>query len=614
VISRKDHDDDQLVAYVTLDEKPLENLYGDIVEKLRDQLRECLPGHMIPSALVILDKLPLTSNGKLDRKALPVPDRESYKVLTYEAPLGEAENLLAGIWEDLLNVTQVSRHDNFFALGGHSLKILQMSTKLNQYNQSISMQLALKAESLSDMAQMITPIESVQFSAPINRVPNDCEKITPEMLPLVDITESVIDKIAQSLPGGMKNIQDIYPLSSLQMGILLHHQMKPVGDTYVMNSLLEIGSDDDLDNLCRALNNIISRHDVFRTAIVWKLMKQPLQVVLKEAALPVAEVSLQDGQSAREYFEEKLEPQNLTMDIDLAPKLRLEISRDPKTNEWLGLIQTHHIVVDHVSLDVIQAEVEAFLNGKEDDLPKAYQYRDFIAYCQSYNDKQDGKDFFMNHLNAICEPTYPFGLSRVSGFGENISEYSEKLNADITQKITLLSKTNKISPAVIFHAGWANYIAKNSGEHNGNVVFGTVLSGRTPPINGIEGMLGLFINTLPMSVHIEEDSQTLLHACDQTLQQLIAFEQMPLSVAQSCANVKRGTPLFSSLLNYRHGKEIKSGGVYKKPNEWSGYPVTISIDYTGSEFKITSQTDMPIDPKSVLEGFNFEILKIIKSL
>src|SRR5205814_3076909 len=126
VIAREDAPGEKrLVAYVTGPEEGFPS-----VEALREQLRAVLPDYMVPSAYVRLPSLPLSSNGKLDRRALPAPELGAYVSRQYEAPQGEVEEILAGIWRELLRVERVGRQDNFFELGGHSLLAMQSIVRL----------------------------------------------------------------------------------------------------------------------------------------------------------------------------------------------------------------------------------------------------------------------------------------------------------------------------------------------------------------------------------------------------------------------------------------------------------------------------------------------------
>jgi aryl carrier-like protein len=126
---------------------------------------------MVPSAYVRLEKLPLTANGKLDRKALPVPEGEAYAVRGYEAPQGEIETLLAGIWAEVLKLEKVGRHDNFFALGGHSLLAITLIERMRQQALHADVRTLFTAPTLAELAASITPQAGV-IEVPPNRVPS----------------------------------------------------------------------------------------------------------------------------------------------------------------------------------------------------------------------------------------------------------------------------------------------------------------------------------------------------------------------------------------------------------------------------------------------------------
>ncbi|MCZ4093239.1 AMP-binding protein [Sinorhizobium psoraleae] len=172
VVARDDHAGDKwLVAYVVCapqdgdeagarDEDP-----GSLAGALRAHLGARLPDYMVPSAFVRLDVLPLTVNGKLDRKALPVPDDEAYARRVYEAPQGEIETLLAAIWRELLGVERVGRHDNFFELGGHSLLAVQFSSRLSQaVGVDVPLATLFARPMLADLAESI--VEQLRRAGP----------------------------------------------------------------------------------------------------------------------------------------------------------------------------------------------------------------------------------------------------------------------------------------------------------------------------------------------------------------------------------------------------------------------------------------------------------------
>ncbi|WP_024692628.1 phosphopantetheine-binding protein, partial [Pseudomonas syringae] len=214
LLVRQDAGEKRLVAYFTVREAQR----TPEIETLRSHLQTRLPDYMVPVAYVRLDALPLTTNGKLDRKALPEPDAQALISRGYEAPQGEVENLLATIWAELLQVEQVGRHDHFFELGGHSLLAVSLIERMRQAGLSADVRVLFSQPTLAALAAAIGG--GIEVTVPENAIPDDCMRITPEMLPLADLDQAAIDLIVASVPGGVANVQDIYPLAPLQEGIL----------------------------------------------------------------------------------------------------------------------------------------------------------------------------------------------------------------------------------------------------------------------------------------------------------------------------------------------------------------------------------------------------------
>ena len=166
---------------------------------------------------------------------------------------------------------RVGRNDNFFELGGHSLLIVQMLERLRRVGLSAQIRRVFDSPTLADLAAALTAEAGRQLEVPPNLIPAGCERITPQMLPLVQLEAEHIERIVQAVPGGAANIQDIYPLASLQEGILFHHLLNPEGaDAYARVMLFSLASHERLQRLLRALQAVINRHDILRTAVLWE--------------------------------------------------------------------------------------------------------------------------------------------------------------------------------------------------------------------------------------------------------------------------------------------------------------------------------------------------------
>ncbi len=171
----------------------------ELVNHLRTHLSAILPDYMVPAAFVRLDSFPLTPNGKLDRRALPAPEEEAFARQVYEAPQGVTETTLAAIWSELLGIEQVSRHDSFFALGGHSLLAIQMIERLRSAGLTLAVRDLFQSPVLSAFAQTVGQSQAVVV--PANVITPAATALTPEMLPLIELTQLEIDHIVEQVPG-----------------------------------------------------------------------------------------------------------------------------------------------------------------------------------------------------------------------------------------------------------------------------------------------------------------------------------------------------------------------------------------------------------------------------
>jgi amino acid adenylation domain-containing protein len=609
----------RLVAYV---------VYADATEAaapsldgLRAHLKSVLPEHMVPSAFVTMDRLPLSPNGKLDRRALPAPELEAYASRQYEAPQGEVEEILAGIWQGVLRVERVGRRDNFFELGGHSLLIMKMMDRLRRLGLAAEVRRVFDTPVLADLANVLANEVVDQFAVPPNLIPAHCTTITPSMLPLVELQAAHIERIVQAVPGGAPNIQDIYPLAPLQEGILFHHLMNEQGgDTYVLRTVLEVSSRERLDELIAALQFVIDRHDILRTAVLWEQLPRPIQVVCRQATLFVEEVELDRDLDVADRIKKWIEPQYQKLNLRQAPLFRLQIAADSHTGRWHALLQFHHIVIDHVSLEIVIAEAVAHMENRAQRLPASAPYRDHVAQSLAYAGTHDAEAFFRGKLADVDGPTAPFGLLDVHGDGTQIEEAREILELALAQRVRAQARRLGVSAATMFHAAWALVVARTSGRED--VVFGSVLLGRLQGSAGAQHTLGMFINTLPLRLQLT--AVTAKELVEQTQRELVALlghEQASLAVAQRCSGIAGSSPLFSALLNYRHS-------VPNPEAEWSGvagirvlagqertnYPIALAVDDLGEGFTLTAQTDRRIDPRRMTGYLHTAVQSLVKAL
>jgi amino acid adenylation domain-containing protein len=607
----------RLVAYVVPDDAAA----APGADELRAALKASLPEYMLPSAFVTLDHLPLNANGKVDRRALPAPDLSAYAQRQYEAPRGEVEEILAGLWQELLRVERVGRHDNFFELGGHSLLIVQMLERLRRLGLATEVRRIFDAATLADLAICLSLAGAEAVEVPPNLIAPECSSITPALLPLVQLDQDQIDRIVAQVPGGVGNVQDIYPLAPLQEGMLFHHLLnREGGDAYVLPTLLAIPSRERLHALISALQATIDRHDILRTAVLWEELPRPVQVVYRQATIAVEEVVLDAQRDALEQVSEWTLPERQRMDLRDAPLARLQVAEDVQRQQLYVLLQLHHIVVDGTSFRAVLGELIAQLRGEAQRLPASVPYRNHVANALKYAQKNDAERFFVDKLADVDEPTAPFGLLDVHGDGTQVDEARTELEAGFAQRLRRQAGALGVSAATLFHAAWALVTAQTSGRED--VVFGTVLLGRMQSAADAQQMLGLFINTLPLRLKLQGlSAKALVQQTQRELLELMTHEQASLAVAQSCSGVSGNTPLFSALLNYRHGDAgagfdmaAATGIQVLAGRNGTNYPVTLSIDDLGQSFALIAQTDRRIDPRRINGYFEEALRSLVEAL
>ncbi|MGY3131094.1 amino acid adenylation domain-containing protein [Bradyrhizobium sp. USDA 4501] len=580
---------------------------GGLAGALRAHLSSRLPDYMVPAAFVPIAALPLTVNGKLDRNALPAPADEAYALAAYEAPQGAVEMALARIWAELLGVERIGRHDHFFELGGHSLLAVQVLERLRRLSLGVEVRTLFARPVLADLAASLGSHHEV--AAPVNLITEQNTAITPPMLPLIELTQGEIDRVVATVPGGVSNIQDIYGLSPLQDGILFHHLLARRGDPYLMVSQVAFAERALLERYLGAVQQVVDRHDILRTAFVWEGLSSPVQVVWRRAPLHVSEVELDGCESAgADELRRRFDPRRQRIEIGQAPLLRFVIAREPASRRWLLLQLQHHLIGDHTTLEVMHTEVRAVLEGRAHELSEPQPFRNLVMQTRLGVSAQAHEEFFRKMLADIDEPTMPFGLSEVYGDGSGVGEAHRMLPPALNERLREQAQRLGVSLASLCHLAWGQVVARSSGREQ--VVFGTVLFGRMHAGAGADRTMGLFINTLPVRLALDETGVAAsVRSTHAQLSELLAHEHASLALAQRCSGVAAPAPLFSALLNYRHNRpaatpglgtdDVLSGVEWLGGEERTNYPVNLSVEDYGEALGLTAQVAEPVSAHRV---------------
>ncbi|WP_220214481.1 non-ribosomal peptide synthetase, partial [Streptomyces shenzhenensis] len=603
VVVREDIvNDKRLVAYVVPDGDG--GTDGELPRVLRVFAAERLPGYMVPSAVVVLDGFPLTVNGKVDRSALPAPQYTASD--GGRGPATVAEEIVCQAFAEVLGLERVGVGDNFFELGGHSLLAVSLASRLRERGFGVSVRALFESPTPAALAAAGGAGGVVEV--PPNGIPEGAEVITPQMLPLADLSPAQVELVCAAVEGGAANVADVYPLAPLQEGIFFHHLLTGPGEADVYLVPLVLGFDDRarLDGFLSALQRVVDRHDIYRTGVVWEGLAEPVQVVWRHAVAPVTEVTLPpDANPAVELLSAAGE----WMDLRRAPLLRVHVAAEPHSARWLALVQAHHMVQDHTALEVVLGEVAALMAGRGEELPVPLPFRDFVAQARLGVSRQEHEEYFAGLLGDVTEPTLPFGLADAHGDGTGVRRVRQPVDDGLAERIREQARQLGVSAATLFHVAWARVLATVAGRTD--VVFGTVLLGRMSAGAGAERTPGPFMNTLPVRLDVAGvDALGAVRAMQAQLAGLLVHEHAPLALAQNASGVPASTPLFTSLLNYRHSRRTDGGPGNGDRFAWDGvttvygrggtnYPLAVAVDDTEVGFELTVDALEPGDPGSV---------------
>jgi amino acid adenylation domain-containing protein len=581
-----------------------QRLAASLTTELRSWLAARLPEYMVPAAYVQLERMPLTPNGKLNREALPAPGSDAYAAREYEAPEGETERMLAEIWAELLEIPRVGRQDNFFQLGGHSLLAVTLMERMRQRGFEVDVWELFSSPTLASLAASLNGLTA--FPVPENRTPDGRKKITPDMLPLLKITAEEIERVVAGVAGGAANVQDIYPLTPLQEGMLFHSLIGREEDPYLLHTQMSFETEARLEDYLAALQSVIARHDILRTSIFWEGLREPVQVVWRTAPMRVERMQLDGAGDAAEQMYRRINPMCRRMDLREAPLLRAYVAHDQGKQRWLLLMLLHHLAGDHVTDEVIREEIEGHLLGQVERLPKPLPFRDLVAQARLGVTRQRDEAFFRTMLADVEEPTAPFGLVNTKSDGTEVEESRTVLDRVLSRRLRERARKLGVSSAALWHLAWGRLLAKVSGRSD--VVFGTVLFGRMQGGSGADRVMGLFVNTLPIRLRIGNDRvESYVSHTHALLAELMRHEHASLALAQSCSGVTAPTPLFSALLNYHHTRKNRTkeqllaweGIEVLQAEERTNYPFMLSVEDIGEDFCLHTQVALGIGAERV---------------
>ena len=559
------------------------------VADLREWCRGSLPDHMVPSAFVVLDELPLTSNGKVDRKALPAPDGTRPRLYAeYVAPRTPVEEAVTGIWAEVLGVDRVGIHDNFFELGGDSILSIQVISRAKRYDLHLTPRMIFLHQTVAEIVQ------------------HEHEVITRRSA-----------EEAQT-PTGLLATE--YGLAPMQSGILFH-VLYDTSETnpYLVQFPVEFVGPLDVPQLRKAWRAVVDRHTVLRTAFVWEGLDEPLQVVQRDIDVPFAELDWRGASAdAQEQLLEGLLSDDRARGFELgtAPLLRLTVAR-MADERWMVLWSFHHMLLDGWSAQLVQKEVfahyRASLENRTLRQGNPTPYARHIHWLDTQS-KPESEEFWRRSLGDFEAPT-DLGIDWVTG--ENgFADVEFEFTAAQSARFREFARIHRLTLNTVVQGAWSLLLSRYSG--NDDVVYGNTVSGRPASLPEVESMVGLFINTLPVRTSMPADARVgeWLRGLQEQHLELRQYEYSSLAEIQGWSGVPKGEPLFKSILAFQNFPEFDADDlphgltrISRRNVERTGYPLTVMV-YNNELLKIGISYDTSLFDRASIERMagHFEVL------
>ena len=518
--------------------------------ELRRWLKERLPEPMVPTWYVMLSAFPLSRNGKLDRSALPPPvalDGDDSQTV-YASPRTTAEEILAEITAGLLGRKRVGIHDNFFEIGVDSIVGIQIVSRARQAGLALEPAHLFQHPTIAELASVAESTSKEANSSDMPETSHAPFQMAPAGIDLESITRAFANE------GG---VEDLYPLTPVQEGMLFHTLAEPEAGHYVEQFVCRLRGELDLPTLEKSWHRLIARHSALRSSIHWSDFDECYQVVHREIDHPL------DYQDWRELAE-SAQDDRLTDYLKSDRQLGFELSRPPLSriavfrlgDDLHQLVWSiHHVVIDGWCLSVLLHEMltiyESVSRGGEPELKPCRPFRDYVAWLNRQADER-ARERWTQLLRGFTART-PLGLggalpARNGSMPEARAERVTVLPAGLTAAIENLGRSHRLTLSTLLQGAWALLLSRYSGRTD--VLFGVTVSGRPPELSGVESMVGMFINVLPMRVAVTEDSNLFnwLRELQSTMVELRRFEAIPVSQIQAWSDVPAGMQLFESIL------------------------------------------------------------------
>jgi amino acid adenylation domain-containing protein len=529
VVVRTLGDVPRLVAYVVPRVFVPDATQGTLRDALVEALMLELPRAMVPLNFLFLPSLPRLESGKVDASRLPIPAQQ-LRAHRYQAPRTDAERALGAIMERVLRVSQVGRDDNFFAMGGDSIHAIQLVSRAREQGLELTAKDVFRHQSLARIAEHARALKQGPVASE---------------LPFALVT--LRDEDFQTAPVPREQLEDAFPLSPMQQGMVLHTLLEPGSGMYLMQDVYRIDSALDPQRFVGAFRRVLARHPALRVSF-WQRDQELLQIVHRDIGHAVSYLdwrALSPEEQERELDRLLAEERAHGFDMWKGPLLALRLVQ--LSDESFCYVESHHhVLMDDWCRSLLL--VDFFAEYERRPLVRsAPAYRDFIAWLQTRN-RDEARQFWSTELAGFCAPNELAGMRAVGGQSSRVCDLALDFDESETQALASFVRASQLTLNTLVQGAWAVVVSQYSGQDD--VVFGVTVAGRPSELPGIHDTIGLFVNTIPLRVRVQQaEFLSTLQAHNASIR---VHEHVPLAEIQGLSELGAGKTLFHSLFVFEN--------------------------------------------------------------
>lgn len=518
--------------------------------ELREFLQQKVPEYMIPIFFIRLKNIPLTSNGKINRHALPKPDAHELAQLSYVAPCSEMEEQLVFIWKNILKRELVGVTDNFFQLGGHSLSAIKL------------------AHQISKTYGIHTTLKDIFLHSTVRNQVKMIEQAEQRIERKIEVSEH----------------REYYPLSSMQRRLFLLHQFEGVETAYNMPTIWRFSGKIDLNKVEKAFQTLINRHEALRTSfhVIDNVPMQRVHTRIDFSLSLLEATESEEKQIIQSFFQ--------SFDLGVAPLFRVGFV-SLSNGVCLLMVDMHHIISDGISINILMADLEKAYRGQNFP-PLTIHYKDYAMWQNKWEQSEEYKQQkqfwltqFSDEIPVLNLPT-DFRRPKLQSFKGEIITAS--LSGKQFEAVKRLCQKTETTLYMFLLATYNILLAKYSSQED--IVVGTAVAGRS--VSDVESVIGMFVNTLAIR-NKPVSSKAFATFLEEVKQQTIqVFNHQDYSLDDLVENLKLTrdmgrNPLFDTMLTLQsyEKQSVELDGIAILPNMQDHHVAKFDITVVAVEYE-----------------------------